>query len=263
MALLFRCKTTEKVYNSTGGTTAASDGGTGVSWEPAEGLITTRFLHASKGPTYRANDNSSGYPGLEWSAGKLLQMAHSADFVGWSSFSWMIVCRNLDVSSSSQYRYLLSKGSSAGAWDRFGVRINAGSYTEDVITFHPGGYTGGKGSESPPNETAATRYVLLGSADGSKICTYVNRQTATRRAITNSITMGTSGLTLGEDVDGSGTYNLTQGVIFEVALWNSALTDSEAFTEIDAAMTRWGVSNTVTPPSSGGAVAYPPVRRFI
>jgi hypothetical protein len=75
--------------------------------------------------------------------------------------------------------------------------------------------------------------------------------------------VGTSALTLGEDADLSGLYNLVQGVIYEVAFWDAGLSESEMATEIDGAMTRWGVTNTVTPPSTGGAVAIPPVWRFM
>ena len=260
MALLFRCRADQKVYNATTGTTAASDGGAVGSWEPSDGLITTRLLHATKGPTYRANDNSSGYPGLEWSAGKLLTLAHSSYWTGWSSLSWLVVARNLDSPSSSTYRYLWGKGTSAGSWNNIGCRINNASFSEDVFTWHDAGYAGRKCSETTPTETASVRYVLAGSANSSKICTYVNLQSSSRRAISQSISVGTAQFVLGEDAEGSGTYNLTQGVVFEIAVWNAALTESEMATEIGNAMTRWGVTNTADLPttSSGGIVLPSP-----
>lgn len=257
MALLFRLRADQKVYNATTGTTAASDGGSVGSWEPYEGLISTRALHATKGPTYRANDNSSGYPGLEWSAGKLLTMAHSSEWVGWTSFSWLIVGRNFDVSSSSQYRYLFSKASTYGSWDRFGLRINQANYSEDLFTFHPGAYGDARQSETVQSNTSG-RFVLAGSADGSKLCTYVNTRTATRNPKSNTITIGTSPFTIGEDVDASGTYNLTQGTFYEIALWNAALSETEMATELTSAMSRWGITETLGPASSGGGLLVAP-----
>jgi len=256
MALLFRLRSTDKVYNATTGTTAASNGGAVGSWEPMAGLITTRALHASKGMTYRSNDNSSGFPGLEWSAGKLLTMAHSSDWVGWSSFSWLAVVRNI-TANSSQNRYLWSRSNSS-SWANAGCRLNSASYSEPTFTWHDAAYSGRRQSVSVLKATAATRYVIGGSVDSSKICTFINRQTVTRDSESGTIALGTSGLTIGEDYDSAGTYNLTQGVIFELAFWNAALTETEMASEIDTAMSNWSISNTVTPPSSGGGIMRHP-----
>lgn len=256
MALLFRLRSTDKVYNATTGTTAASDGGAVGSWEPMAGLITTRALHASKGPTYRANDNSSGFPGLEWSAGKLLTMAHSTEWTGWTSFSWLAVIRNM-TASSSQNRYLWSRSNSS-AWANAGCRINSAVYSDPTWTWHDAVYSGRRESIILPTTTAATRYVMAGSVDSTKICSYINKQSSIRRLESGTLALGTSGLTIGEDYDSAGTYNITQGVLFELAFWDSALTESEMATEIDTAMTTWSVSNTVTPPSSGGGLILSP-----
>ena len=255
MALLFRLRSTNKVYNATTGTTAASDGGAVGSWEPTAGLITTRALHATKGPTYRSNDNASGFPGLEWSAGKLLTMAHSTEWTGWTSFSWMAVVRNMTTSSAN--RYLWSR-SNSGAWSNAGCRMNIASYSDPIWTFHDAAYSGRRQSTPLPTLTAATRYVMAGSVDATKMCSYINRQSSIRRLESGTVSLGTSGLTIGEDYDSAGTYNLTQGVLFELAFWDSALTEAEMATEIDTAMTTWSVSNTVSPPSTSGGLLMAP-----
>ena len=48
MALLFRLRSTDRVYNATTGTTAASNGGAVGSWEPMAGSVACDSLRRSR-----------------------------------------------------------------------------------------------------------------------------------------------------------------------------------------------------------------------
>jgi hypothetical protein len=89
-------------------------------------------------------------------------------------------------------------------------------------------------------------------ADGTCIKLGINRQTAVRILQSQTIAMGTNAIAIGADADNT-SYSMA-GAMREIAFWDTALSEADMATEVDAAMTRWGITNSVTPPSSGGGI---------
>jgi hypothetical protein len=103
-----------------------------------------------------------------------------------------------------------------------------------------------------PDHTDTTWFVVAGTASATAIDCYMNRQSVARVLQSQTIDFGTNPLTLFGDGSGTAIYHMT-GASREFAFWSTALSGADMQTEIDAAMTRWGITDTVSVPASGSA----------
>lgn len=246
MALLARWRADQLTFEDTGGTDACENGDGVAAWGVYEGSqagnLATQSTGASR-PIWNSNDG--GYPSVSvtGSSSQRLDLSHSAAWV-LTSFSWMAVVR-------------FTPGLVRHIWGRGASWLNAGIFVTEIstggiltgLTFHTG-YTTRAAVISKPSSVNADWFVLAGTADSSCLKTYANEQSACRILQSQTVNFGTNPLTLFGDGSGASTYHMT-GAAREFAFWDAALTETEMQAEISAAMARWGVTNTVTPPTGG------------
>jgi len=251
MTLLARWRADQLTFEDTGGTDSCENGDGVAAWGIYEGsqagLLATQATAGNR-PVWNSSDG--GYPSVSvaGASAQRIALAHSAPWA-LTEFSWLAVVKI----TQTQYAHVFGRG---GSW------ANAGCFLSDFTTgmlyrqfaFHTGYSTRAAGC-SKADDTSTTWQVVAGVANGSKIECYVNRQSVERMLQTQTINFGTNPLTLFGDGSGSSSYHMT-GAAREFAFWDNALTGAEINTEIDAAMARWGITNTVTPPSSGGTAGF-------
>lgn len=256
MALLAQWRADQEVYEDTGGTDAVEDADAVASWGVYSGTLAASLATQStvgRRPVYTANDG--GYPSLTFSNTNKssLLLAHSSDWLV-SALSWLAVIKptkTTAIAAGAGNGTVWGKGS---AWANGGCHISqliVSVNTPANLSWWHTGYTSRIAALSSP-ESVASWYVLWGIADGTCIKGGVNRQSAVRTLQSQTIAMGTNSVAIGADADNT-LYSMA-GAMREIAFWDTALSESDMATEVDAAMTRWGVTNSVSPPSSGGAI---------
>lgn len=247
MTLLARWRADQLIFEDTGGTDSCENGDGLAAWGIFEGsqsgLLATQTTAGNR-PIWNSDDG--GYPSVSVTGSSVqrLNMPHSAAWA-LTSFSWLAVVRF----TPAVVRHVWGRGAS---W------LNAGAFISEIstgglytgLTFHTG-YTTRASVVSKPSGVNADWIVLAGSADSACLKTYANEQSVSRVLQSQTVNFGTNPLTLFGDGSGSSSYHMT-GASREFAFWDSALSEAEMQTEISAAMVRWGVTNTVAPPSSGG-----------
>lgn len=258
MTLLARWRADQSVYEDTSGTDAAEDADSVASWGIAAGSVTGLALQSTSGrrPVYAAND--AGYPSLTWSNTNKssLLLAHSASWVT-TSLSWLAVVKHQNTSSATP-RHFWGRSfmwNEAGAWFTAHNAVPSVNPVSDIYS-HSGYLSRGI---SIPRQSSGW-FVIACTIDANELRMYGNRQSAVRIAQSGTLSMGTGSLAIGADADN--TIYSFDGSMREIAFWNTALTESEMGTEIDAAMSRWGVTNTVTPPASAGFTGLSGVGRL-
>jgi hypothetical protein len=177
-----------------------------------------------------------------------LSLAHSAAWV-LTQFSWLAAIKITEA----QWSHIWGRGST---WGNAGCFLDATNYLSNVhggIYFHTS-YNVRGAQAIKPDVTATTWFVVAGIANGANIQVFVNRQSVSRLLQSQTINFGTNPLTLLGDGSSNSAYHPT-GATREFAFWDTALTQSAMESEIDAAMSRWGISNTVTV-SSGSAAGF-------
>lgn len=256
MALLAQWRADQEVYEDTGGTDAAEDTDAVASWGVYAGTLSASLATQStsgRRPVYTANDG--GYPSLTFSNTNKssLLLAHSSDWLV-SAVSFLAAVK---ITKSVTALAGIGAGSVFGkssAWANFGLHYGALFSTlttpANAYWLHTG-YTTRLAALSMP-DSSASWHVVWGIVDGTSIKVGVNRQSAVRTLQSQTIAMGTSSIAIGADADNT-SYSMT-GSMREIAFWDTALSESDMATEVDAAMTRWGVTNSVTPPVSGGGI---------
>jgi hypothetical protein len=253
MALLAQWRADQEVYEDTGGTNAAEDTDAVASWGVYAGTLSASLATQSTSgrmPVYASNDG--GYPSLTFSNTNKssLLLAHSSDWLV-SAVSWLAVIKPTKTTvspSGSGNGTIFGKGSS---WTNFGCHISqmiSGINTPPNMFWFHTGYTTRTVIMSTA-DSAASWQVIWGIADGACIKSGVNRQSAVRTLQSQTIALGTNAVAIGADADNTA-YAFT-GSMREIAFWDTALSETDMATEVDAAMTRWGISNSVSPPSSG------------
>ena len=205
-----------------------------ASWGVYEGTLAGQLAvqsAAGRRPTYNANDG--GYPSLSSSNANRssLDSAHSAAWLV-TAFSWLAVVK---TGVWQNYRHLWGRGPS---WTNAGcyLRVVESTSTVPVLYWHCGYTYRAVFVHHPANDPTAW-FVAAGTADTTVQKGYVNRQSASRLLETQTIAMGTSGTTLFSDADDM-SYGSLDGALREIAFWNTALTESQMASEIDAAMSR-------------------------
>lgn len=253
MALLARWRADQLVYEDTSGTDAVEDTDAVAAWGIADGSLAGSLATQStsgRRPVYAANDG--GYPSLTFSnANKSsLLLAHSAAWV-LSALTWLVVVKptkSTVQANVSGNGVIVGKGAS---WANFGVHVNqflpAIGTPANVIWQHDSYSQRVVAITAPANSN--DWMVLCGCADASGVRMCLNRQSSVRIAQTKAVALGTASIAIGADADNTA-YSMG-GPMREVAFWDTALDESEMAAEIDAAMSRWGVTNTVEPPASG------------
>jgi len=259
MTLLARWRADQLTYEDTGGTDACENGDGLAAWGIYEGSqagsLATQSTAGNR-PIWNSNDG--GYPSVSvtGSSAQRIALSHSAPWV-LTAFSFLAAIK-------------ITNGRANHVWGRGSAWTNAGLYldgfiennTYQTVYFHTS-YATRWSSVPKPDNTGTTWFVAAGIADGTKLELYVNRQSVGRILQSQTINFGTNPLTL--FADGSGPtimYNMT-GAAREFAFWSTALAGSEMQTEIDAAMTRWGITNTVTPPASAVRPSHPMSQQVI
>lgn len=259
MPLLAQFRADQEVWSDTGGTTAATDGGAVAGWGVASGTLSTSIATQStsaRRPTYTANDG--GYPSLTFSNANRssLLLSHTSDWLV-SAVSWLAVVRPTKTT-------VIAGGTGNGIlWGKGASWLNIGAHIGQLITginspanvfwWHTG-YTSRIATFSTA-DGSATWSVVWGVADGVCIKGGVNRQTAVRTSQSQTIALGTNAVAIGADADNT-VYSMA-GTMREIAFWDEALSESAMAAQVDAAMSRWGISNSVTPPASGGGLILP------
>jgi hypothetical protein len=249
MSLLARWRVDQLVYEDTSGTDAVEDADAVASWGISAGSVTGLAVQSTSGrrPVYAANDG--GYPSLTFSNTNKssLLLAHSASWVT-SALSWLAVVKHANTNSSVPRHFWgrSAMWTEAAAWYTSHNATGSATPPSDIYA-HSGYQTRGI---SMPRQSSGW-FVIAGTIDATELRMYGNRQSAVRIAQSGTLSMGTSSLAIGADADNTA-YSL-DGSYRELAFWNTALSESEMATEIDAAMARWNVTNTVTPPASGNA----------
>lgn len=262
MALLAQWRADQEVYEDTGGTDAVEDADAVASWGVYAGTLAASLATQStvgRRPVYTANDG--GYPSLTFSNTNKssLLLSHSSDWLV-SAVSWLAVVKPTKTTvqaSGSGNGTIFGKGSS---WTNFGCHISqliTGINTPPNLFWFHTGYTT-RSVITSTAESAASWQVIWGFADGTCIKGGVNRQSVVRTLQSQTIALGTSAVAIGADADNTG-YSFA-GSMREIAFWDTALSETDIATEVDAAMTRWGITNSVSPPSSGGGVRMVNVR---
>lgn len=254
MPLLAQWRADHEVYEDTGGTDAAEDTDAVASWGVYAGTLSASLATQStsgRRPVYASNDG--GYPSLTFSNTNKssLLLAHSSDWLV-SAVSWLAVIKPTKttvISGGVGNGTVFGKGAT---WTNFGCHVSqliiSVSAPPNLAWWHTG-YTVRSMCASLP-DVSASWHVLWGIADGTCIKGGVNRQSAVRTLQSQTIALGTNSVAIGADADNT-SYSLT-GSMREIAFWDSALSETDMATEVDAAMSRWGISNSVSPPSSGG-----------
>lgn len=258
MTLLARWRADQLTYEDTGGTDACENGDGLAAWGIYEGSQAGNLAtQSTSGARPVWNSSDGGYPSVSvtGSSSQRIALAHSAPWV-LTVFSFLAAIK-------------ITNGRDVHVWGRGGAWTNAGLYLDgfvenhvyQVLYFHTS-YATRYSALPKPDNTSSTWFVVAGIADGSKMELYINRQSVSRILQTQTINFGTSALTLFADGSGTSMYNMT-GAAREFAFWNTALTGLEMQTEIDAAMTRWGITNTVTPPASAVRPSHPMSQQVI
>lgn len=247
MSLLARVRADQLTFEDTSGTDACENGDGLASWGIYEGSQAgSLFVQSTGGNRPIWNSSDGGYPSVSvtGASAQRIALAHSAPWV-LTAFSWLAAIKI----TTAQNRHIWGRG---GAWTNAAVYLDG--YTANMefrsLYFHTGYLTRFAATPKPDN-TNTTWFVAAGIADASKMEIYLNRQSVARVSQSNTIDFGTNPLTLFGDGSGSASYNMT-GAAREFAFWDNALTGAEMQVEIDAAMLRWGISNTVTPPAGSG-----------
>lgn len=256
MTLLARWRADQLTFEDTGGTDASENGDGLAAWGIYEGsqagALATQSTAGAR-PIWNSSDG--GYPSVSvtGSLAQRMALAHSAPWV-LTAFSWLAVVRMVE----GFQRHIWGRGSS---WANAGCYLtqNSSAINRSVL-FHTH-YEQRSSIVSKPDDTSSTWFVVGGTADASCIKVYVNKQSSSRLLQSQTVNFGTSALTLFGDGSGSTTYQMT-GAAREFAFWSSALSETEMQTEITAAMSRWGVTNTVTPPASAGFTGLSGVGRL-
>ena len=256
MALLAQWRADQEAYEDTGGTDAVEDADAVASWGVYAGILSASIATqstAGRRPVYTANDG--GYPSLTFSNTNKssLLLTHSSDWLV-SAVSWLAVVKptkTTAVPSGTGNGTVFGKGSS---WGNFGCHIaqliTGISPPANILWWHTG-YSSRIATWTMPDNTASWQ-VIWGMADGTCIKGGVNRQSAVRTLHSQTIALGTNSVAIGADADNT-LYSMA-GAMREIAFWDTALSELDMATEVDAAMTRWGISNSVSPPSSGGGI---------
>ncbi len=256
MALLAQWRADQEVYEDTGGTDAVEDADAVASWGVYAGTLSASLATqatAGRRPVYTANDG--GYPSLTFSNTNKssLLLAHSSDWLV-SAVSWLAVIKptkTTTIPSGVGNGAVFGKGVT---WTNFGCHVSqliiSVSTPANFAWWHTG-YTTRSVCASLP-DVSASWHVLWGIADGTSIKAGINRQSAVRTLHSQAIAMGTSSVAIGADADNT-LYSMA-GAMREIAFWDTALSENDMATEVDAAMSRWGISNSVSPPSSGGGI---------
>lgn len=260
MALLARWRADQLVFEDTSGTDAAENADGLAAWGIYEGSqagsLATQSTSGNR-PIWNSSDG--GYPSVSVTRSSVqrLNLSHSAAWAV-TAFSWLAVVK-IDTTAIG-LPHLWGRGS---GWTNAGVMACADPFGANIysaLLFHAH-------YERPvqiarPSMSSSTWFVVAGTADGTDICSYVNRQSASRLSLARTVDFGTSALTLFGDGSASSNYHTT-GAAREFAFWNTALTGAEMNTEIDAAMTRWGITNTVTPPTASSAKPSHPMSQQV
>lgn len=246
MTLLARWRADQLVFEDTSGTDAAENTDGVAAWGIYEGSqagsVATQSTSGNR-PIWNSDDG--GYPSVSvtGSSTQRLNLAHSAPWVI-TSFSWLAAIKI----TMGNLTHVWGRGS---AWTNAGVMSNPTISGTSIyqITFHTG-YITRAIPTAHPTHLAATWFVIGGTADGSCIKSYINTQSASRVLQSQTVNFGTNPLTLFGDGSTFAQFHMT-GAAREFAFWDSALSETDMQTELAAAMTRWGITNTVEPPSSG------------
>lgn len=247
MTLLARWRADQLIFEDTGGTDACENGDGVAAWGIYEGSQAGNLAtQSTSGNRPIWNSSDGGYPSVSVTGSSVqrLSVSHSAPWA-LTSFSWIAVVRT----SLAAFTHLWGRGSSWANAGCFTNDISSGSINTGVV-FHTS-YTARASIVTKPDITASTWFVAGGTADGSCIKTYANLQSASRVLKSQTVNFGTNPLTLFGDGGTNGSYHMT-GAAREFAFWDAALTENEMATEIASAMSRWGVTNTIAPPTSGG-----------
>lgn len=256
MALLAQFRADQEVWSDTGGTTAIANGGSVAGWGVAAGTLAASIATqatAGRRPIYASSDG--GYPSLTFSnaSKSSLLLAHSSDWLV-SAVSWLAVVKPTKTTVASGGAGNGIVFGKSNTWANIGCHIGqliTGISTPANVVWLHTGYTTRMAVLSLP-EAAASWHVIWGIADGVCIKGGINRQSAVRTLQSQTIALGTTSLAIGADADNT-VYSMS-GAMREIAFWDTALSEADMATEVDAAMTRWGISNSVTPPSSGSTV---------
>jgi hypothetical protein len=256
MALLARWRADQLAFTDTAGTTSAANGDAVAAWEIFEGSqqgnLATQDTSGNR-PTWNSDDG--GYPSVsvDGSLSQRLDLAHAAPWA-LTEFSWLSVVRITNASN----RHIWGRG---GAWSNAGAFLdrfaNASAQEFRNVFFHTS-YLIRFTALPKPDVTNTTWFAVSGTADGNKIECFINRQSVARVSQTQAVNFGTNPLTFFGDGSGSSIYHMT-GAAREFAFWDTALAQSEMKSEIDAAMTRWDISNTVAV-DPGGTAGFTGIR---
>lgn len=251
MSLLARVRADQLIFEDTSGTDSCENGDGLAAWGIYEGSQTgSLFVQSTSGNRPTWNSSDGGYPSVSVSASHTIALAHSSPWV-LTSFSWMAVVKVTENLNT----HLWGRGAS---WVNAGVYLYSGGGAPRFINFHTG-YSTRMSQLSKPDTTATTWFVAAGTADSECIKLHINRQSSSRHVQAHTVNFGTSPLTLFGD---GSTYRMT-GAAREFAFWDVALTANEMAAEIDAAMGRWGVTNTIAPPDSVVRPSHPMYQQVI
>lgn len=257
MSLELEISAASGVYTDTGGTTGATVGNTLGSWKSISGnLVNSLFTQATAGrrPTLRSN---SGIAEVEFTGTTINMGMTGLNWSSWSSYAWLMVLRFDSGVTASQYRHIWGKSATSG-WGNGGCFMNKAPYgTSYTANFYPEAYTSRSMEITSPDESTSTRFVLSGIADGTKMCMLMNGYPM-GKAKSGTVALGTADLRIGDHMDNGGYGAGPNFFLSAFKVWNSALTFSEMITEHATQMATWSISNTVTPPSSGGGIIRHP-----
>lgn len=243
MALLYRLDagTIGTLWSDTGKTTQVADGGTVAVWSPAAGSITTDAIQSTAGsrPTYRANYASSGKPAVEFSS-RFMTIAHSAAWNITTAFDIVWVCNAASV-STGVFRLLLHKFVS-GAWnDGLGISQSLGTFQAGSPSYNNCTLPDVAG------EITLMHFRIGSSARAWRIANNPYWKPHTAVAASTTPVTNSANLTLGQQGGGSFAW---LGGLHELAIFGGGETEATITTELNAMISKWGVSTGYA--ASGG-----------
>lgn len=248
-----RFRADEGVFEDAAGTDAVEDTDLVKCWKSAAASAFAKSAVQSAGarePVYAASDG--GYPSIAFTD-DVLVITHDSDWASWTGMSWLMA---VYITTTNSNEYLWTFGDTA--WDQPGIRVfvDAASATTTVaLTFHPGAYNAAQFREAMMRRPTLNRWnILAGAADATSVRLWLNKQLIARHTITGSFTVGTRNKHIG-GAGNATTYTVASMKLREMTWWSSMLTEAQMNTEVDDAMTRWGITNEIDPPAASGGGA--------
>lgn len=243
-----RLRADEGVYEDSGGTDPCEDADSVLRWDFASD--STASAHAvgvsALEPTYVASDG--GDPAVRCQ-NQILEIAHTADWAGWTEISWLVVFKH--AANAVSLDAIWSKGGSSYDAPCFRCGGENASYPRPMVfVWQAGHYNNDKRNMSLTVEEDKY-HLVAGSCKAAEGRLYLNGQSIQRMKMINSMSWGTRSVTIGSGFDGT-SRAMPDLYLREIAWWDSALSEEDMATEIDEVMTRWSLSNDIDPPEAGG-----------